>query len=140
MAAEISGVHYNHSPRRLTISLRSPMRLAVVGAVGPTGGNSVWERYGEVGPCSYAVGDRRVEADDVAAVSEGRKSGNEAMELGVAAMVTVVMGVGNRVLYKLALVPMKEYPFFLAQLATFGYFTYPFHPHSSMSFSSHIAI
>ncbi|XP_010320227.2 protein CLT2, chloroplastic isoform X2 [Solanum lycopersicum] len=34
---------------------------------------------------------------------------------------TLVLGVGNRVLYKLALVPMKEYPFFLAQLTTFGY-------------------
>lgn len=39
----------------------------------------------------------------------------------VAAGVTVVLGVGNRVLYKLALVPLKHYPFFLAQLATFGY-------------------
>lgn len=34
---------------------------------------------------------------------------------------TLVLGVGNRVLYKLALVPMKEYPFFLAQLTTFGW-------------------
>ncbi|KAH0758952.1 hypothetical protein KY290_022445 [Solanum tuberosum] len=33
---------------------------------------------------------------------------------------TLVLGVGNRVLYKLALVPMKEYPFFLAQVTTFG--------------------
>ncbi|KAL6564834.1 Protein clt1, chloroplastic [Orobanche minor] len=39
----------------------------------------------------------------------------------VAAAATVVLGVGNRVLYKLALVPLKHYPFFLAQLATFGY-------------------
>ncbi|PIA60151.1 hypothetical protein AQUCO_00400801v1 [Aquilegia coerulea] len=39
----------------------------------------------------------------------------------VAAAATVVLGVGNRVLYKLALVPLKNYPFFLAQLATFGY-------------------
>ncbi|KAL6516360.1 hypothetical protein OROGR_019665 [Orobanche gracilis] len=38
----------------------------------------------------------------------------------VAAAATVVLGVGNRVLYKLALVPLKHYPFFLAQLATFG--------------------
>ncbi|KAF3645530.1 hypothetical protein FXO37_20924 [Capsicum annuum] len=28
---------------------------------------------------------------------------------------TLVLGVANQVLYKLALVPMKEYPFFLAQ-------------------------
>lgn len=34
--------------------------------------------------------------------------------------VTLVLAVGNRVLYKLALVPMKEYPFFLAQVNTFG--------------------
>lgn len=34
--------------------------------------------------------------------------------------VTVTTAVANRVLYKLALVPMKEYPFFLAQFITFG--------------------
>ncbi|KMT14610.1 hypothetical protein BVRB_4g073790 [Beta vulgaris subsp. vulgaris] len=43
------------------------------------------------------------------------------VEVMVAAGATVVFGVGNRVLYKLALVPLKHYPFFLAQLATFGY-------------------
>ncbi|KAG6479241.1 protein CLT1, chloroplastic-like isoform X1 [Zingiber officinale] len=42
-------------------------------------------------------------------------------EVLAAAAVTVVLGTGNRVLYKLALVPLKEYPFFLAQFATFGY-------------------
>ncbi|KAJ0076240.1 hypothetical protein Patl1_34722 [Pistacia atlantica] len=42
------------------------------------------------------------------------------VEVVVAAAVTVVLGIGNRVLYKLALVPLKHYPFFLAQLATFG--------------------
>ncbi|GAV62125.1 hypothetical protein CFOL_v3_05649 [Cephalotus follicularis] len=42
-------------------------------------------------------------------------------EVVVAAGITVVLGVGNRVLYKLALVPLKHYPFFLAQFATFGY-------------------
>lgn len=46
-----------------------------------------------------------------------------AAEVAVAAAVTVALGVGNRVLYKLALVPLKHYPFFLAQLATFGYFS-----------------
>ncbi|XP_077218013.1 CRT (chloroquine-resistance transporter)-like transporter 1 [Tasmannia lanceolata] len=42
-------------------------------------------------------------------------------EVIVAASITVLLGVGNRVLYKLALIPLKQYPFFLAQLATFGY-------------------
>lgn len=46
--------------------------------------------------------------------------GNGKKEVIVAAALTVVLGVGNRVLYKLALVPLKQYPFFLAQFATFG--------------------
>ena len=33
----------------------------------------------------------------------------------------VVFGVANRVLYKMALVPLGNYVFFLAQLQTFGY-------------------
>ncbi|KAI3460077.1 hypothetical protein Pfo_016740 [Paulownia fortunei] len=35
--------------------------------------------------------------------------------------ITLVLAVGNRVLQKLALVPMKDYPFFLAQLNSFVY-------------------
>ncbi|XP_059285431.1 protein CLT1, chloroplastic-like isoform X2 [Lycium ferocissimum] len=63
-----------------------------------------------------AVGDQVVE------INERRKSSSDrTVEVAVAATATVVLGVGNRVLYKLALVPLKNYPFFLAQLATFGY-------------------
>ncbi|GJM91849.1 hypothetical protein PR202_ga08267 [Eleusine coracana subsp. coracana] len=47
----------------------------------------------------------------------GRSAG---MEVALAAAAVVVMGTGNRVLYKLALVPLRQYPFFLAQFATFG--------------------
>lgn len=39
----------------------------------------------------------------------------------VGSAITVLLAVLNRVLYKLALVPMKNYPFFLAQVTTFGY-------------------
>ena len=42
------------------------------------------------------------------------------MEVALASTAVVAMGTGNRVLYKLALVPLRNYPFFLAQLATFG--------------------
>lgn len=49
---------------------------------------------------------------------EGQRS--RAAEVLAAAAVTVVLGTGNRVLQKLALVPLKEYPFFLAQFTTFG--------------------
>ena len=41
-------------------------------------------------------------------------------EIVIAAAVTAALGVGNRVMYKLALIPLKKYPFFLAQLSTFG--------------------
>ncbi|XP_068313105.1 protein CLT2, chloroplastic [Pyrus communis] len=34
---------------------------------------------------------------------------------------TIALAVANRVFYKLALVPMKSHPFFLAQFTTFGY-------------------
>ncbi|CAI9095004.1 OLC1v1030854C2 [Oldenlandia corymbosa var. corymbosa] len=46
---------------------------------------------------------------------------NNAKVVIFSSLVTLVLAVANRVLYKLALVPMKEYPFFLAQLTTFGY-------------------
>ncbi|XP_065857426.1 protein CLT2, chloroplastic isoform X2 [Euphorbia lathyris] len=39
----------------------------------------------------------------------------------VGSAITITLAVANRVLYKLALVPMKQYPFFLAQFTTFGY-------------------
>ncbi|CAI7782039.1 unnamed protein product [Closterium sp. NIES-54] len=42
-------------------------------------------------------------------------------QLLLLALLTVSLGVANRVLYKLALIPLFRYPFFLAQLTTFGY-------------------
>ncbi|BAD88271.1 hypothetical protein [Oryza sativa Japonica Group] len=51
------------------------------------------------------------------AAGVGRSAG---MEVAIATAAVVAMGTGNRVLYKLALVPLRDYPFFLAQLATFG--------------------
>ncbi|KAI4308199.1 hypothetical protein L6164_031297 [Bauhinia variegata] len=132
-AAEICGVRYNYTAPRQGILLRSPRssRIWVVEAVGTGGGGrgrSDLEGSDKVGPCSYAVGDQRVgdfgpeHESHVGAVAfnDGRRM-NRVVEVAVAAAVTVVMGVGNRVLYKLALVPLKQYPFFLAQLATIGY-------------------
>jgi hypothetical protein len=54
----------------------------------------------------------------VGSTGVGRSAG---VEVTLAAAAVVAMATGNRVLYKLALVPLREYPFFLAQLATFGY-------------------
>ena len=66
------------------------------------------------------VGDQAV-VDKTPVVGCGCRGESRAVEVAVAAAVTVILGVGNRVLYKLALVPLKQYPFFLAQLATFGF-------------------
>ncbi|KAI4304799.1 hypothetical protein MLD38_040267 [Melastoma candidum] len=108
--------------------LGAPVRLVV----GVTGG----EGRRPKGRCWYAVGERdegsggageggldaRASAEEAATAAmekwgllEKRK-----VEVAAAASATVVLGVGNRVLYKLALVPLKQYPFFLAQLATVG--------------------
>ncbi|XP_039022958.1 protein CLT1, chloroplastic-like isoform X2 [Hibiscus syriacus] len=106
--------------RSLGISLRSRKHW-LVEAVGPTGrpegGDGAKKAAVGQGPgaCSYSLGDRRV-GERTTEIERNRK-----VEVVIAAGVTVVLGVGNRVLYKLALVPLKHYPFFLAQLATFGY-------------------
>uniref|UniRef100_A0A0A9CAP9 Uncharacterized protein n=1 Tax=Arundo donax TaxID=35708 RepID=A0A0A9CAP9_ARUDO len=49
------------------------------------------------------------------------------MVVALAAAAVVALGTGNRVLYKLALVPLWEHPFFLAQLSTFGHFKNTLH-------------
>eukprot|EP00249_Psilotum_nudum_P018140 c26658_g1_i1 orf=128-664(+) len=41
------------------------------------------------------------------------------VQIAGAAAVAIMLGVTNRVLYKMALVPLRNYPFFLAQLTTF---------------------
>lgn len=75
--------------------------------------------------CSYALQDKQDvlgdEDEKEAVESRDRDWKRRRAEVAVAAVVTMALGVGNRVLYKLALVPLKKYPFFLAQLATFGY-------------------
>ncbi|KAF5937016.1 hypothetical protein HYC85_024522 [Camellia sinensis] len=117
--------------RRRGIVLRSSSRRRwVMEAVGlrSDGGGGVEEEK-KIRPCSYAVGDQRAVGNlvggggsgEVVAEAGGGVEGDRTVEVLVAAGVTVVLGVGNRVLYKLALVPLKHYPFFLAQLATFGY-------------------
>ncbi|KAK1277814.1 hypothetical protein QJS04_geneDACA016556 [Acorus gramineus] len=69
------------------------------------------------GPCCCAFQES---VGDFTAVAEA-EVWRQRTEVAVAAAATVVLGVGNRVLYKLALVPLKQYPFFLAQFATFGH-------------------
>ncbi|VVB14203.1 unnamed protein product [Arabis nemorensis] len=69
------------------------------------------------GVCRYAIaGDNEIEGDHVVDTEHVNTT-----EIVIWAVATAALGVGNRVMYKLALVPLKHYPFFLAQLSTFGY-------------------
>ncbi|XVE59914.1 hypothetical protein DITRI_Ditri05aG0084700 [Diplodiscus trichospermus] len=111
----------NQRPGGIVLGSRKYWRVEAVGPVGRSEGGDGAKKAGGgagPGPCSYSVGDQRV-GDRTLEV--GRRERERAVEVAVAAVVTVVLGVGNRVLYKLALVPLKHYPFFLAQLATLGY-------------------
>ncbi|XP_044982581.1 protein CLT2, chloroplastic-like [Hordeum vulgare subsp. vulgare] len=106
-----------HGTRRVPAPLRSslplpPLRLALAAARGGGGGR-------------LPVETRRVRAAAAVRVSGGGGDGETESGAGTgitaAAAATVALAVMNRVLYKLALVPMKNYPFFLAQVLTFGY-------------------
>ncbi|KAL8122124.1 protein CLT1, chloroplastic isoform X1 [Apium graveolens] len=97
-----------HHQISLKLSNRCPWMIEAV-PVGPTAVQSESDS-----------GDDTDEMKKKKAVEVEKKEVTRA-EVVVAAAVTVALGVGNRVLYKLALVPLKRYPFFLAQLATFGY-------------------
>ncbi|KAK2981035.1 hypothetical protein RJ640_005927 [Escallonia rubra] len=55
-----------------------------------------------------------------ASAKEGQVVKSSGKVILVCSAITVVLATANRVLYKLALVPMKEYPFMLAQINTFG--------------------
>lgn len=66
-----------------------------------------------------AVVSRDNDDEGDATTSPSPGGGNFAFIASVAALIT--FGVANRVLYKMALVPMGDYVFFLAQFQTFGY-------------------
>ncbi|XP_049406012.1 protein CLT1, chloroplastic-like [Solanum stenotomum] len=114
--------HFISNTRQPTsiVSRSTRTKLYVIAAAESTG---VFRRGGRDGGENGKWRTRRrcAVGDQVVEINENRKSSNRRAEVAVAATATVVLGVGNRVLYKLALVPLKNYPFFLAQLATFGY-------------------
>ncbi|KAH0936802.1 hypothetical protein HID58_004263 [Brassica napus] len=72
------------------------------------------------GVCGYAISGNEIEGSSGELV-EGDQQHVNTMEMVMWAAATAAFGVANRVMYKLALVPLKQYPFFLAQLSTFGY-------------------
>ncbi|XP_047313597.1 protein CLT1, chloroplastic-like [Impatiens glandulifera] len=124
---------------RLSLSLQSPDKQSVIVAENCCGVSGE-ERSGRiritaaVGDCTTVMDlaeenrggdtiseDEQEESSSSSAAAAKEVGRDRTVEVLIAAIATVVLGVGNRVLYKLALVPLKQYPFFLAQLATFGY-------------------
>ncbi|WJZ89641.1 hypothetical protein VitviT2T_008846 [Vitis vinifera] len=107
--------------RRLVVAEAEAMGRGGVRVRSDGGGEERVEKW------SYGSEDRRrgdlvvVEEKEDVGCAGGGCEGDRRMKVVIAAAFTVVLGVGNRVLYKLALVPLKHYPFFLAQLATVGY-------------------
>ena len=79
----------------------------------------------------WVVSDRKPRRGNVirlhASVAKTASSSNSAVSnssttkrVVLSSVMTVALAVANKVLYKLALVPMKHHPFFFAQLTTFG--------------------
>lgn len=62
----------------------------------------------------------RASTDDGNFPQTASPSSSNSQIIIISSAVTVTLAIANRVLYKLALVPMKQYPFFLAQITTFG--------------------
>ncbi|CAL4929618.1 unnamed protein product [Urochloa decumbens] len=97
------------TPLRAALALPAPRHLGLFAAARGDGGTLGTSR-------ARAAGAARISA-----VPGDGGPGAGGTGIAAAAAATVVFAVMNRVLYKLALVPMKNYPFFLAQFATFGY-------------------
>jgi hypothetical protein len=51
----------------------------------------------------------------------GREISKRDLRVATTALAAIGLSVANKVLYKMALVPLNKYPFFLAQVNTFGY-------------------
>uniref|UniRef100_A0A0D9VAE8 Uncharacterized protein n=1 Tax=Leersia perrieri TaxID=77586 RepID=A0A0D9VAE8_9ORYZ len=78
-------------------------------------------RRGREEDAAAAAATRCAAAGEVVGSAAGAGIGRSAgVDVAIAAAAVVAMGTGNRVLYKLALVPLRDYPFFLAQFATVG--------------------
>ncbi|KAL6767274.1 hypothetical protein ACKKBG_A39320 [Auxenochlorella protothecoides x Auxenochlorella symbiontica] len=68
---------------------------------------------------NYANGKENGVAE--ATADAAAQPANQNLYIAASVAAVFILGIGNRVLYKLALVPLSDYSFFLAQLQTFGY-------------------
>ncbi|KAL2529637.1 CRT (chloroquine-resistance transporter)-like transporter 2 [Forsythia ovata] len=106
------------------ISTKTPLKLSVF-AISPTKQLKIYSRKTSRVQLQHlrlsrirALGNNDYIPDEP---PTSDSNGNKKLIVMACSTVTVALAIANRVLYKLALVPLKEYPFFLAQLTTFGY-------------------
>ncbi|WOL11650.1 protein CLT2, chloroplastic [Canna indica] len=115
-------------PRSVSRPNLPPLRFPMVSPVAPLAVRlnhrdlefpaSSWNRL----PVNFSTKRKSLALIPVrASKGEMKPLGSDSGRIVIASTITIVFAVLNRVLYKLALVPMKEYPFFLAQVTTFGY-------------------
>nr|CAB3475480.1 unnamed protein product [Digitaria exilis] len=103
---------------RCGLPMREPLLAAAHAHARGIGAARPWLGTATRREAAVAETTRCAAAGQVAgSTSVGRGAG---LEVPLAAAAVVAMATGNRVLYKLALVPLRQYPFFLAQFATFG--------------------
>jgi hypothetical protein len=62
---------------------------------------------------------RHVEAEFISVF--GKQIAKRGLQMLFTITMAVLLSVANKVLYKMALIPMSKYPFFLAQITTLGY-------------------
>lgn len=62
---------------------------------------------------------RHVEAEFIPVF--GKQIAKRGLQMHFTITMAVLLSVANKVLYKMALIPMSKYPFFLAQITTLGY-------------------
>lgn len=62
---------------------------------------------------------RHVEAEFISVF--GKQIAKRGLQMLFTIAMAVLLSVANKVLYKMALIPMSKYPFFLAQITTLGY-------------------
>ncbi|KAL1199157.1 Protein CLT3 [Cardamine amara subsp. amara] len=119
----ISLIRRNHINPRLSLITPSSKRW-IIEAVPPArywdgSDDGVKPEVKKPGVCGYAIGGNEIEGSSSGHVIDAEHV--KIAEIVIWAAATAALGVGNRVMYKLALIPLKQYPFFLAQLSTFGY-------------------
>ncbi|CAA0402158.1 unnamed protein product [Arabidopsis thaliana] len=118
----ISLIRRNHIDHRLPLIVPSSRRWIIQAARSWDGFDDGAEaEIKKPGAYGYAIGDNEIKGSSSSTVHVIDGEHVKTAEIVIWAAVTAAFGVGNRVMYKLALVPLKEYPFFLAQLSTFGY-------------------